>query len=363
MNQTQLKVGPIAIDWRIVPEAAWRILVFAVALAILLIVTTRWTRWQGAAGWQGTDDAYLQADTTPMSAKVAGYVRAVPVQDFQRVQAGATIAQLVDDDYRAAVAQAEAGVASAKAQVEALKAQRALQGANVEAARAVVQAAAAALAQNDRDLARQRVLLSTGSSTAEAGEKLATNHAQIEAQLAQTRAQAEAAARQIAVLTAQQAQAEAAVAAQTASLETARINLGYTRIVAPQDGVLGVRQVKPGQYVGVGGQITTLTPLPHVWVVANFKETQLAHMAVGQRAEIRVDTFPGKVLRGHVLAFAPGSGAQFALLPPDNATGNFTKVVQRVTVKIAVDDAAGLADRLRPGLSVEARVDARDGAR
>ncbi len=161
------------------------------------------------------------------------------------------------------------------------------------------------------------------------------------------------------MLAAQQGQAEAAVAAQRANLETARINLGYTRILAPQDGVLGQRQVRPGQYVGVGGQITSLTPLPRVWVIANYKETQLTHMAVGERAEIRVDTFPGKVLQGHVLAFAPGSGAQFALLPPDNATGNFTKVVQRIAVKIAIDDSAGLADRLRPGMSVVTRVEAR----
>ncbi len=125
--------------------------------------------------------------------------------------------------------------------------------------------------------------------------------------------------------------------------------------------MIGQRQVKPGQLVGVGSQITTLTPLPNVWVIANYKETQLTHMAVGQKAEITVDTFPGHTLRGHVLAFAPASGAEFALLPPDNATGNFTKVVQRIAVKIVIDDADGLADRLVPGMSVEARVDAREG--
>ena len=149
------------------------------------------------------------------------------------------------------------------------------------------------------------------------------------------------------------------MAAQLASLKVAQINLGYTRILAPQDGVIGQRQIKPGQYVGVGGQITTLTPLPHVWVIANYKETQLTHVAVGEPAEISVDTFPGRRLRGHVLAFAPGAGSQFALLPPDNATGNFTKVVQRIAVKIAIDDADGLLDRLRPGMSVVARVDTR----
>jgi membrane fusion protein (multidrug efflux system) len=281
--------------------------VFIFALAILVIVSTRWTRWEGNAEWQSTDDAYLQADLTPIAAKVAGYVRALPVQDFDRVRAGDVLAQIVDDDYRAAVAQLEASVASAAAQVQALKAQRELQEANVLAAKAAIDATVANAEQNTRDVARQERLLKTGSS----------------------------------------------------STESAEINLGYTRIVAPQDGVIGQRQIKPGQYVGVGGQVTTLTPLPHVWVIANYKETQLTHMAVGEPADISVDTFPGHRLRGHVLAFAPGAGSQFALLPPDNATGNFTKVVQRIAVKISIEDADGLLDRLRPGMSVVARVDTR----
>jgi membrane fusion protein (multidrug efflux system) len=218
------------------------------------------------------------------------------------------------------------------------------------------------LEQNTRDLARQHRLLQSGSSSTEAAEKLDTLRAQLTAQLAQNRAQAEAASRQLGVLAAQQAQADAAIAAQRANLQIAALNLGYTRIVAPQDGVVGQRQVRPGQYVGIGTQIITLTPLPHVWVIANYKETQLTHMRVGQKAEITVDTFPGRRLRGHVLALAPASGSQYALLPPDNATGNFTKVVQRIAVKIAIDDADGLTDRLVPGMSVEARVDARDDA-
>ncbi len=210
-----------------------------------------------------------------------------------------------------------------------------------------------------RDVARQRRLLETGSSSIEATEKLDTARAQLAAQLAQNRAQALAAERQLAVLAAQIAQSDATGQAAEAALGIAKLNLTYTTITATQDGVLGLRQVKPGQLVGVGTQITTLTPLPKVWVIANYKETQLTHMAVGQKAEITVDTFPGRTLHGHVEAFAPASGAEFALLPPDNATGNFTKIVQRVAVKILIDDAAGLTDRLVPGMSVEARVDAR----
>jgi membrane fusion protein (multidrug efflux system) len=351
--------GP-KLDWNRIFEFAWRILVFVVAIGIIIVVSTNWTRWEGGAGWQRTTDAYLQADLTPIAARVAGYVRELPIQDYQRVHQGQVLAQLVDDDYRAAVAQSEAGVANALAQVQALKAQHALQLATIDAARAVVAATIALRTQNERDLARQSRLLQSGSSSTEASEKLSTAQAQLAAQLAQNQALARAAERQLAVLEAQLAQGEAAVAAQRAALELARLNLSYTTITATQDGVIGVRQVKPGQLVGVGSQVTTLTPLPKLWVIANYKETQLTHMAVGQPARFTVDTFPGHTLRGHLLAFAPASGAEFALLPPDNATGNFTKVVQRIAVKIAIDDADGLADRLLPGMSVEASVDATD---
>jgi membrane fusion protein (multidrug efflux system) len=347
------------VDWNKVFEFAWRILVFIVAIGIIVVVSTNWTRWEGGTGWQRTNDAYLQADLTPITAKVAGYVRDLPIQDYEHVHKGQVLAQLDDVDYRAAVAQTEGLVATALAQVEVLKAQHELQLANVEAAHAVVASTTASLDQNSRDLARDHRFLETGSSSTEAGEKLATAHDQLEAQIAQNKAQALAAGRQLAVLEAQISQSEATVAAQRAALDAAKLNLGYTTITATQDGVIGQRQVKPGQLVGVGSQITTLTPLPKVWVIANYKETQLTHMAVGQRAEITVDTFPGHTLRGHLQAFAPASGAEFALLPPDNATGNFTKVVQRIAVKIVIDDADGLADRLVPGMSVEAKVDAR----
>ncbi|HVJ54155.1 MAG TPA: HlyD family secretion protein [Aliidongia sp.] len=343
-------------------EFAWRAVAAAVALGMLVIVATRWSRWEGSPGSQITDDAYLQADLTPIASKVSGYLRSLPVQDYEAVHAGQLLAEIVDDDYQAAVAQAAASVEAAEAQAGALKAQSTLQRANIQAADAVVTSTAASLAQNARDLTREKTLLRTGSSSTEAVEKLATAHEQLIAQLAQNRAQADAARRQLEVLTAQRAQAEAAAAAQQASLDAARINLGYTRITAPQEGVIGERQVKPGQYVSIGSQITTLTPIPHVWVVANYKETQLTHMVIGNRARISVDTFPGRTMIGHVLAISPASGAQFALLPPDNATGNYTKVVQRIPVKIVIDDPAGLADHLRPGMSVVAEVDAEDGA-
>jgi membrane fusion protein, multidrug efflux system len=350
--------------WRAPPDWVWRAVIFLLAVGALVLITTRWNRWESNASTQTTDDAYTQADLTPVAAKVSGYVTSMPVQDFERVHAGQLLVQIDQRDYVAAVDQLTASVNAAAATIEALKAQRTLQSANVEAARATIAATTANVDQNERDLARQKRLLETGSSSTEATEKLQTTRAQLAAQLQQNRAQEQAAARQLDVLAAQQSQAEAALAAQKANLDLAKLNLGYTSIVAPQDGVIGQRQVKPGQFVPVGGQVTVLSPLPNVWVIANYKETQLTHMVAGQKAEVQVDTFPGRTMRGHVLAFAPGSGQVFSLLPPDNATGNFTKVVQRVAVKIVIDDADGLADRLRPGLSVVTTVETReDGSR
>jgi membrane fusion protein (multidrug efflux system) len=345
---------------RRLPGVVWRVGAFLLAIALVVVIATQWTRWEGRAGSQETDDAYLQADLTPISAKVAGYVRTVPVEDFERVKAGQILAEIDDDDYQATVAQVEANVAAAEAQILTLEAQHALQEANVRAARAVVAATTATFEQTSRDVRRQKTLVDTGSASVESNERVETAHAQFAAQLDQNTAQAVAAERQLDVLTAQLAQSRASLKAQEASLKLARINLGYTRITAPQDGVIGLRQVRPGQYLGVGGQVTTLAPLPHVWVIANYRETQLTHVVAGQRATVTVDTFPGHALRGHVIALAPASGSQFALLPPDNATGNFTKVVQRIAVKIAIDDSDGLADRLLPGMSVIATIDATD---
>jgi membrane fusion protein (multidrug efflux system) len=341
------------------PGIAWRLGAFLLALAIVAVVATGWSRWEGRAADQVTDDAYLQADVMPISSKVAGYVREVPVQDYEQVRAGQLLAKLEDDDYRAAVAQGQGNVAAAKAQVQVLTAQKVLQTANVSAARAVVDSTSATLGQAGKDLVRQKTLLEGGSGSVDNTEHAETRKAELKAQLAQNRAQAEAAARQLEVLTAQLAQAQATLAAQEANLKLATINLDYTRIVAPRDGVIAQRQVRAGQYLGVGGQVTMLTPLPNVWVIANYRETQLTHVRVDQPARITVDTYPGHVLKGHVLALAPASGSQFALLPPDNATGNFTKVVQRIPVKIAIDDADGLADRLRAGMSVIATIETR----
>jgi membrane fusion protein, multidrug efflux system len=356
-------VGPSEIGGvlKTLPGFVWRLGAFLLAAAIVAVVAVGWSRWEGGASHQVTDDAYLQSDVMPISSKVAGYVREVPVQDYERVRAGQVLALIEDDDYRATVAQSTANVATARAQVQVLAAQKELQKANVGAARAVVEATLAALKQAGKDTARQHVLLDSGSGSVDGSEHAETRQSELHAQLDQNRAQVEATARQLEVLTAQLEQARAALAAQEASLKLATINLDYTRIVAPRDGVIAQRQVRPGQYLGVGGQVTMLTPLPDVWVIANYRETQLTHVEVGQPAIITVDTFPGHAMKGHVLALAPASGSQFTLLPPDNATGNFTKVVQRIPVKIAIDDPAGLEGRLRPGMSVITTIDTRKG--
>ena len=200
-------------------------------------------------------------------------------------------------------------------------------------------------------------LVATGiASTRQLVERADASHRATNANLNRAQAQLVAAVAQLKMIAAQEKQASAAIQGKQAALDIARINLGYTRITAPADGEVGQRLVRPGQYVGVGTQVIALVALPNVWVVANYKETQLTRMTVGQPASVTVDAFPGVTLRGHVDSVSPGSGSQFSLLPSDNATGNFTKVVQRIPVKIALDDTGPLRDRLRPGMSVIAAI-------
>lgn len=335
----------------------WRILSFVAAALVLYLFVSQWNRWEGDARWQSTDDAYLQADLTPLSAQVPGYVQSVPVQDYASVKAGQMIVQIDASQYQAQLEQAEADVVAAQAQIEEVQAQFPLLEANLRAAQANVTATAAQLTQSGRDLARARRLLTTGSSSTEDVEKAGTAQQQLAAQLAANQAQADAVSKQINLLHAQLDAAKAALLAKQAALHLARINLGYTRITAPEDGVIGLRQVFPGQFIAAGTQVTTLSDLPHVYVLANYKETQLTHVRVGQVAKVTVDSFPGAKLHGHVVAISPASGAQLALLPPDNATGNFTKIVQRIAVKIAIDEPGDLKDLLRPGMSVILSID------
>jgi membrane fusion protein (multidrug efflux system) len=322
------------------------------------LLARQWDWWVGSAIWQATDDAYLQADLTPLAAKVPAYIRAVPAQDFQQVKAGDLLVQLVDDDYRAQLEQTEANVASAQAAIENIAQQRLLQQAMIKQAEATIAATQADLTRFHLEAIRQKALLANGlAGTKQITEQAIDNEKHAEATLDLNRAQLEQQRQQVNVLDSQEKQARAALKAQQAARDLAVINLGYTRITTPVDGMVGQRQVRPGQYVSTGTQVISVVPLPDVWVVANYKETQMTRVRIGQPARVTVDAFPGAVLRGHVDSWSPASGAQFSLLPPDNATGNFTKVVQRIPVKIVLDPDPRLAQLLRPGMSVIADID------
>jgi membrane fusion protein, multidrug efflux system len=337
----------------------------AIRLFILLLVgglafllTREWNWWVGAAVQQGTDDAYLQADMTPLAAKVSGYVRRVPVQDFQKVEAGDLLVELVDDDYRAQVEQAQANVAAAQAAIENIEQQKLLQNALIKQAEAAILATEADLTRFHLEAVRQQTLLSRRlAGTPQLTEEAVANEKRAEATLALNRAQLDQQRQQLKVLDSQRMQAQATLKAQQAARDLAQINLGYTRITAPVDGMVGQRQVRPGQYLNVGTQVISVVPLSNLWVVANYKETQMTRVRAGQQASVTVDAFPGIVLHGHVDSWSPASGAQFSLLPPDNATGNFTKVVQRIPVKIVLDPDPAADELLRAGMSAIATID------
>ena len=334
--------------------------VLALAAGVVVFLAREWDWFVSISAEQRTDDAYLQADLTPMAAHVPGYVRAVPVQDFQRVKAGDTLVEIVDDDYRAQLAQAEANVAAAQSAIGVIEQQKILQDALIAQAAANVAATDADLVRYRLERVRQEALLATGiTGTRQAVEQAVDNEQHAAAVLALNRAQLEQQRQQVNVLDGQLQQARAALEAQKATRDLAKINLGYTRITAPVDGMISQRLVQAGQYLSVGTQVVSLVPLPHVWVIANYKETQMTHVRAGQKARVTVDAFPGAVLHGTVQSWSPGSGATFALLPPDNATGNFTKVVQRIPVKIVLEPDPKVDDLLRPGMSVTATIDTR----
>ena len=334
-----------------------RLYLLLLAAGLVVVVTREWDRWVGSATFQTTDDAYLQADSTPLAAQVPGYVRRVLVRDFQTVKAGDTLVEIEDDDYGARVAQAQANVAAARAAIETIVRQQTLQQALIEQAEATIKATEADVTRYDLERRRQEALLRSTFGTRQITEQAVDNAERTEATLALNRAQLDAQRRQKNVLDSQEKAARAALAAQSAARDLAQINLGRTRIRAPVDGMVGRRQVQVGQYLNVGTQVISIVPLPDVYVIANYKETQLTRIRIGQSASVTVDTFPGVVLTGHVDSWSPASGAEFSLLPPDNATGNFTKVVQRIPVKIVLNRDSAVSDLLRPGMSVIATID------
>jgi membrane fusion protein (multidrug efflux system) len=337
-------------------EMIGRIVVLVVAIGVAVLFATQWDRWIGDSTRQVTDDAYIRGDVTPLSAQVDGYVRHVAVDDFQHVKAGDSLLEIDDADYRAKVAQAEADLLGAQAAIDNIKARKETQHAAVAEAESTVNATQADVTRTQEEADRQRALLATTFGTQQKVEQAVADQRRLAATLARNQAELDSEKRQFAVLDTQESQLRAEAKAKQAALDLAKINLGYTRIIAPVAGEVSERGVREGQYVHAGTQVISVVPLDNVWAIGNYKETQLTHVAIGQRAEIRVDTFPGVVIKATVDSIAPASGSQFSLLPPDNATGNFTKVVQRIPVKLRIGPDNPLAGHLLPGMSVETTI-------
>jgi membrane fusion protein, multidrug efflux system len=276
----------------------------------------------------------------------------VLVRDNERVKAGQVLARIDDRDFRTALDQAKADVDAARATLAGKQAQLDAQHSVIDTARATVEVDQANATFADQDHQRYADLARTGYGSMQNAQAATAKIAAARAAVDRDTASLAAAQKQIELIAAELAQARAAVAHDEAVQRQAELNLSYTTITAPVDGAVGNRTLRVGQFVQAGTQLMAVVPLADTYIVANFKETQLTDVKPGQKVEIEVDMFPGIEVEGHVDSIAPASGQEFALLPPDNATGNFTKVVQRVPVKIVLDLDDSLAGDLRPGMSV-----------
>jgi membrane fusion protein (multidrug efflux system) len=339
---------------RVVTLATVAILVVAVAGALYY--------WRYARFIISTDDAYAQADSTILASRVSGYIAAVQVEDNQHVKAGQILAQIDDRDYRATLDQARADVQAAKAEVTNLQAQLAQQDALIARAHASVAASQAALDLARINRTRYEKMAGIGFGSQQQSQEADAQAREQVANLQRDHAGLATAEREVDVLRTKLDQARALSERSQAVERRAELDVEYTTIIAPIDGVVGARSLRVGQYVQAGTQLLAIVPLRDIYIVANFKETQLTQARSGQHVRLRVDTFPGVDLHGYVDDLAPATGLEFSLLPPDNATGNFTKIVQRVPVKIRLDAGQPLIGQLRPGMSVEAYIDARPAA-
>jgi membrane fusion protein (multidrug efflux system) len=313
--------------------------------------------WSEGRFHQETDDAYVGADITVIAPKVPGYIAEVAITDNQQVRAGDVLLRLDDRDYRAAVNKAEGAVAAARATLANLDATAQLQLAVIAQARAGVDASNAESKRASDDQKRYRSLSASAAVSIQSSQKADADYLQALANGKKTQAQLSAAQRELEVIGTRKQQAAAALAQAKAELDIATLNLEYTVLRAPIDGTIGNRRARTGAFVMSGNQLLSVVPARGLWVDANFKEDQVAHFKPGQRASIKADVLPGKEFHGTVVSLAPATGAQFSVLPAENATGNFTKIVQRIPVRIALDNADAKFGTLRPGLSVIASVD------
>jgi membrane fusion protein, multidrug efflux system len=299
-----------------------------------------------------TDDAYVKADMSVIASKEAGYIANVEVTDNQHVKQGDLLAKIDDRDYRIAVQSAQNKLATQDATIARLKQQAKAQGAVIEQAKAQVTSAQAGLTRASADFARAQELANRDYGSKQTLDQARAERDQGQAGVASAQAAQASAEAQLAVLNAQVEEAVHVRAELQSALDQANLNLSYTEVRAPFDGVVGNKAVQLGQYVQTGTRLLALVPLDTVYVEANYKETQLAHLLPGQTVDVTVDAADGEKYLGTVESIAPASGSQFSLLPPENATGNFTKIVQRVPVRIRVSGEAVKAGVLRPGLSV-----------
>jgi membrane fusion protein (multidrug efflux system) len=327
--------------------------------AVALLATASWyglDYWTVGRFLVSTDDAYVKADNTTIAPKVSGYLNQVLVGDNQPVKAGQVLARIDNRDFEVALDQARADVAAAQAAIESKRAQLDVQQATIDAARATLDVDAAAQVFTAQENKRYSDLATTGYGSVQNAQNAQARNTSAVAAIGRDKANLASAQKQVELLKAELAQSVAAAAKANALERQAELNLSYTTIVSPIGGVAGNRTLRVGQFVQAGTQLMALVPARGAYVIANYKETQLSDVRAGQRVDIEVDMFPGKTVHGHVDSLAPASGQEFALLPPDNATGNFTKVVQRIPVKIALDSFD--AD-LRPGMSVLPRIQTR----
>jgi membrane fusion protein (multidrug efflux system) len=335
------------------------LLIGALSLGAIAAGSYGYDWWRVGRFIETTDDAYVGGDVTAIAPHVPGFVAEVLVDDNQRVKKGQLLVRLDNRDYRAAADQAEAVVQEKTAALDNLKAKAVLQQSVIGETDADL-AAKQAQAQFARDDdARYQGLMRAVATSRQDVQKAVAADRVAASQAEQARAGAAAANQQLAVLNAEIAQAAADVKQAEASLRAARLNLGYTELRAPIDGTVANRSARSGAYATAGSELLSIVPARGLWVDANFKESQLAKLQPGQKVQVEADVLPGETFAGRVASVAPATGAQFSVLPPENATGNFTKIVQRVPVRIRLDGEASKLGRLRPGLSVTAEIDTR----
>jgi membrane fusion protein (multidrug efflux system) len=364
MNNPQTVTEPAAAAAPSKPARGKRLMLLLLVAVIVVgavILGLHW--WTVGRFLESTDDAYVGGDVTVIGPKVPGYITALKVVDNQFVHAGDLLVKIDDRDYLAALAKAEGAVAAQEALLANLDATEQLQHAVVSQAKAGIDAANAETVRSRDDQKRYEVLSGRSAVSIESFQRADATYKTAQANGARAQASMLASQRQLDVIATQKLQARAALAQARAERDLARLNVAYTELRAPVDGVIGNRRARVGAYASAGSQLLSVVPATGLWVDANFKEDQLTHMQVGQAVTIEADVLPGQVFHGHLDSLAPATGSQFSVLPPENATGNFTKIVQRVPVRVYLDGDDGNLGKLRPGLSVIAQVDTKAVAR